>query len=53
MSRSSLGSAGALALVVAFAVSGLAAAQDGEPATAVTNPNTQEVSDMLVPQATA
>jgi hypothetical protein len=53
MSRSSLSSAGALAVVLAFALSGLAVAQEGEPATAVTNPNTQEVSDTLVPQATA
>lgn len=41
---------GVLALALAASVSGLAVAQDGEPADAVENPNTGEVSDMLIPQ---
>jgi hypothetical protein len=53
MSRSSLTTAGVLALVLAFSASSLAAAQDGEPAEAVENPNTGEISDMLVPQASS
>ena len=39
-----------LALALALAVSSLAAAQEGEPADPVENPNTGEVSDTLVPQ---
>jgi hypothetical protein len=39
--------------VLAFSASSLAAAQDGEPAEPVENPNTGEISDMLVPQASS
>lgn len=41
---------GVLALALALSASGLAVAQDGEPADAVENPNTGEVSDTLIPQ---
>jgi len=49
MSRSTLTSAGVLALVLAFSASSLAAAQDGEPADPITSAN-GEVSDTLIPQ---
>ena len=50
MSRSSVSAAAALALVLALSASSLAAAQDGEPADPVENPNTGDVSDALIPQ---
>jgi len=53
MSRSSVLRAGVLAVSLAILASGVALGQEGEPATAVTNPNSGEISDMLVPQATA
>jgi hypothetical protein len=54
MSRS-VATLSALAAVLALAlITGSAAlAQDGEPTTPVENPNTGEVSDMLVPQASS
>jgi hypothetical protein len=52
MTRSGI-AAGALTMALALSVSGAAFAQDGEPADAVENPNTGEVSDTLIPQATA
>ncbi|MGD8684529.1 MAG: hypothetical protein PVG27_11305 [Chloroflexota bacterium] len=42
--------AGALALALALSATSLAAAQEGEPADPVENPNTGEVSDTLIPQ---
>lgn len=45
--------AGAAALALALVASGAVVAQDGEPTTAVTNPNTGEISDTLVPQASS
>lgn len=53
MSRTTIMTAGVLATALAFSVAGAALAQDGVPADAVTNPDTGEVSDMLVPQANA
>ena len=53
MTRRTITAAGLLAIVMAASAAGAALAQVGEPATAVTNPNTQEVSDTLVPQADA
>lgn len=53
MSRSSITTAGALALVLVLSASVLTTAQEGEPTTPVTNPNTGEISDLLVPQASA
>jgi len=53
MTRRTITAAGLLAIVMAASAAGAALAQEGEPATAVTNPNTQEVSDTLVPQADA
>lgn len=53
MTRTAVASAGVLALALTIVAAGAAFGQDGEPATAVTNPNTQEVSDTLVPQADA
>ena len=53
MNRTAVATAGVLALALTVVVASAAFAQDGEPATAVTNPNTQEVSDTLVPQADA
>ena len=53
MSRPSIATAGLLALALLFPAAGVALAQEGEPATPVTNPNTGEVSDALVPQADA
>jgi hypothetical protein len=50
MSRSSVTTAGVLALVLAFSASTLTTAQEGEPADAVENPNTGEISDTLIPQ---
>jgi len=52
MSRS-VRTAAAIAFALALTASTVALAQDGEPTTAVTNPNTGEVSDMLVPQASS
>lgn len=52
MSRS-VKTAAAMALAMALAASSAAFAQDGEAATPVTNPNSGEVSDTLVPQADA
>jgi hypothetical protein len=52
MSRS-VTTAGVLALALALAASTAALAQDGEPTTPVENPNTGEVSDTLIPQASA
>jgi hypothetical protein len=52
MSRS-VTTAGVLALAMALAASTAALAQDGEPTTAVTNPNTGEISEALVPQASS
>jgi hypothetical protein len=43
----------ALALVLAFSATTVAVGQDGVPAEPVENPNTGEVSDMLIPQADA
>ena len=42
--------AGAFALALALSATSLAAAQEGEPADPVENPNTGEVSDTLIPQ---
>jgi len=57
MSRTSIPMGLALALILALSTVGAAVAQEdeaaGEPATSVTNPNTGEVSDMLIPQADA
>jgi len=53
MSRTTITAATVLSLALAFSAAGAALAQDGEAATSVTNPNTGEVSDTLVPQATA
>ena len=53
MTRTSIATAGVLTLVLAISAAGAAFAQEGEPATAVTNPNTGEVSDTLIPQANA
>jgi hypothetical protein len=50
MSRSSIARAAVLALTLVVSASTLGAAQDGEPADPVTNPNTGEVSDTLIPQ---
>ncbi len=50
MSRSSVTTAGVLALVLAFAASSFVAAQDGEPADPVENPNSGEISDTLIAQ---
>ena len=52
MSRSVV-KAGALALVLSLSATATVAAQEGEPTTPVENPNTGEVSDMLVPQASS
>lgn len=52
MSRS-VATAGALTLAMALTAGTMALAQDGEPTTAVTNPNTGEISDTLVPQASS
>src|SRR3990170_3128025 len=49
MSRTSIPMGLALALILALSTVEAA----GEPATSVTNPNTGEVSDMLIPQADA
>ena len=51
MSRTTITAALAMALV--FSASGVALAQDGQPADPVTNPNSGEVSDTLIPQADA
>ena len=48
-----MGTAGVLALALTVVAAGSAFAQEGEAATPVTNPNTGEVSDTLVPQANA
>ena len=53
MSRSSKATAGLVALALLVTAAGTAFAQEGEAATPVTNPNTGEVSDTLVPQANA
>jgi hypothetical protein len=53
MNRTSIASAGLLTLALVVSAAGAAIAQEGEPATSVTNPNTQEVSDSLIPQADA
>lgn len=53
MNRPSIATAGLLALALMVPAAGAAFAQEGEPATPVTNPNTQEVSDTLIPQADA
>jgi hypothetical protein len=53
MTRKSIATAGLLALTLLVPAAGAAFAQEGEPATPVTNPNTQEVSDTLIPQADA
>jgi len=49
----SVATAGVLALVLAFSAATVAVAQDGVPAEPVENPNSGEVSDMLVPQASS
>jgi hypothetical protein len=49
----SVTTAGVLALVLAFSVATVAVAQEGVPAEPVENPNTGEISDMLIPQADA
>ncbi len=48
MARSSVATAGVVALVLAFSAGSLAVAQDGVPADPVENPNTGEVSDTLI-----
>lgn len=53
MSRTTITASAALAMALAFAAAGAALAQDGQPADPVTNPNTGEVSDTLIPQASA
>jgi hypothetical protein len=53
MIRSSVSAAGLLSLVLILSLSGLVAAQDGVPAEPVENPNTGEVSDTLIPQASS
>ena len=45
--------AGVTALALALVASSAVMAQDGEPTTPVTNPNTGEISDTLIPQADA
>jgi hypothetical protein len=45
--------AAVLAAALTISVAFVSVAQEGEPTTAVTNPNTGEVSDMLVPQASS
>ena len=51
MSRTTI--AAALGMALVFSAAGAALAQDGQPADPVTNPNSGEVSDTLVPQADA
>jgi hypothetical protein len=53
MPRTAMGTAGVLAIALTLVAAGSAFAQDGEAASPVTNPNTGEVSDTLVPQANA
>ena len=53
MSRTTVTGAWLMAAALALSVAGAALAQDGEPADAIENPNTGEVSDTLVPQASA
>lgn len=50
MTRTSITQASFLALLLALSASSVAVAQDGEAADPAENPNTGEVSDMLVPQ---
>ena len=50
MTRPRFAAAGTLALLLALSASSLAAAQEGEPADPVENPNSGEVSDTLIPQ---
>ena len=52
MSRTVM-TAGTLALVLAFSTASIAVGQEGVPAESVENPNTGEVSDTLVPQASS
>lgn len=53
MTRTTIKLTGVLALALAFSATSATLAQDGEPADPITNPNTGEISDTLIPQATA